>query len=81
MMISNRTKRNLWLALSVMSACGVAGRAIGVADGSARWWDLACMIVVTAACVRFYLMYRRQVRRGNLFGHFDPLRRNQQTHG
>lgn len=67
-MISNKVKRNLWLALAVMSLAGVVDRAIRVADGSLEWWNLLTAVCITGFCTKFYFCYRREVRNGNLFG-------------
>lgn len=68
-MLSNKVKRNIWLTLAVVSVGCMIDRAIRVMDGSAEWWNLAATIVITAFCTKFYLCYRQQVKRGNLFGH------------
>lgn len=67
-MISNRTKKNIWLALAVLSLVAVIDLAIRVADGSVEWWNLVSVIIITFFCTRFYFCYRRQVKIGNLFG-------------
>lgn len=68
-MLSNKVKRNIWLTLAVVSVACVIDRAIRVMDGSVEWWNLVATIVITAFCTKFYLCYRQQVKRGNLFGH------------
>ncbi len=73
-MTSNRVKRNIWLTLTIMSLIAIIDRIIRVADGSVEWWQLISTIVITALCAKFYLCYRRQVKRGNLFGKVDPLK-------
>jgi hypothetical protein len=73
-MVSNKVKRNVWLVLAILSFAGIIDRAIRVADGSIEWWNLCSSIVITAFCVKFYLCYRRQVRKGNLFGKVNPLK-------
>lgn len=72
-MLSNKTKRNIWLALSVMSALTVIDRSIRLVIGEISWWKLAFSVIVTAFCVKFYLTFRKQVEKGNLFGHVNPL--------
>ena len=67
-MFNNRTRRNLWLTLAILSLAAVVDRAIRVIDGSIEWWNLASAIIITALCTKFYLCYRKQVKRGNLFG-------------
>lgn len=67
-MISNKVKRNLWLTLAIMSVVVVVDRSIRMIDGSLEWWNLASAFIITAFCTKFYLCYRKQVKRGNLFG-------------
>lgn len=74
-MISNKVKRNVWLTLAIMSTACIADRAIGVADGSLEWWNLVTTIIITGLCTKFYLCYRRQVRKGNIFGRVDVFQR------
>ena len=74
-MISNKVKRNVWLTLAIMSTACTADRAIRVADGSLEWWNLVTTIIITGLCTKFYLCYRRQVRKGNIFGRVDVFQR------
>lgn len=67
-MLSNKAKRNIWLTLAILSVGCIIDRAIRVIDGSVEWWNLVATIVITAFCIKFYLCYRKQVKRGNLFG-------------
>lgn len=67
-MLSNKVKRNIWLTLAILSVGCIIDRAIRVIDGSVEWWNLVATIVITAFCTKFYLCYRTQVKRGNLFG-------------
>ena len=67
-MLSNRVKRNIWLTLTIMSGLTVIDRAVRIVNGSVEWWNLLSSIIITALCVKFYMCYRKQVKRGNLFG-------------
>lgn len=67
-MLSNKVKRNIWLTLAILSVGCIIDRAIRVIDGSVEWWNLVATIVITVFCIKFYLCYRKQVKRGNLFG-------------
>lgn len=67
-MLSNKVKRNFWLTLAILSVGCIIDRAIRVIDGTIEWWNLVATIVITAFCTKFYLCYRKQVKRGNLFG-------------
>ena len=66
-MLSNRVKRNIWLTLTILSVLAVVDRTIRLIDGSVEWWYLLSTVIITAFCIRFYLCYRRLVRRGQLF--------------
>ncbi|MDE5658140.1 MAG: hypothetical protein K2I25_03715 [Muribaculaceae bacterium] len=59
-MITDKTKRNIWLTLAIFSLVSVTHRAISLANGDASWWQLASSIIISAACIKFYLQYRRQ---------------------
>lgn len=61
-MFSNKAKRNIWLALAILSIACVIDRLLRVIDGSLEWWDLAAAIVMTILCIRFYLCYRKQAK-------------------
>lgn len=74
-MISNKVKRNVWLTLAIMSTACIADRAIRVADRSLELWNLVTTIIITGLCTKFYLCYRRQVRKGNIFGRVDVFQR------
>lgn len=67
-MLSNEVKRNIWLTFAILSVGCIIDRAIRVIDGTVEWWNLVATIVITAFCTKFYLCYRKQVKRGNLFG-------------
>lgn len=67
-MISNKTKQNISLVLVVLNTLLAVERAIGVADGSAEWWQLASAAALTAVSVKMFICHRREVRKGNLFG-------------
>ena len=67
-MLSNRVKRNLWLTLAILSGLAIIDRTIRIVMGDLEWWQLISVIIITAFCIKFYLCYRRQVQRGNLYG-------------
>lgn len=67
-MLSNKVKRNIWLTLAILSVGCIIDRVIRVIDGSVEWWNLITAVLITAFCTRFYLCYRKQVKRGNIFG-------------
>ena len=70
-MLSNKVKRNIWLTLTILSVGCIIDRVIRVIDGSIEWWNLVATIVITTVCTKFYICYRKQVKRGNLFGRVD----------
>lgn len=70
-MLSNKVKRNIWLALAILSVGCVIDRVIRVIDGSVEWWNLVTAIVITAFCTKFYLCYRKQVKRDKTYQDID----------
>ena len=67
-MLSNRVKRNIWLTLAILSGLAIIDRTIRIVMGELEWWQLVSVIIITAFCIKFYLCYRKQVQRGNLYG-------------
>ena len=67
-MLSNRVKRNIWLTLAILSGLAIIDRTIHIVMGELEWWQLVSVIIITAFCIKFYLCYRKQVQRGNLYG-------------
>lgn len=74
-MLSNKVKRNIWLALSIGSVAVMIGRAIQVAMGETEWWQLFSVAIITGFCIKFYRCYRKQVKEGHLF---SPSQRTNQ---
>ena len=71
MKVSNRVKRNLSFALTVIGCMCIAGRAWDVAmepSSKMAWFNLVGIIIITGACVDNFLIYRRRIKRGILFG-------------
>lgn len=62
-MLSNKVKRNVWLTLSVLSVAIIIDRTVGVMDGSLEWWELLTSVIITALCTKFYLDYRKLVKK------------------
>ena len=73
-MTSNKVKRNIWFALTIMSGLTVIDQAVRIVDGSVEWRNLLSSIIITALCAKFYMCYRKQVKRGNLFGRVKIFR-------
>lgn len=67
-MVSNRIKKNIWLTLAILSVGTIIDRTIRYMDGDIEWYSLTASVIIFAFCVRFYLCFRREVKRGNLFG-------------
>ncbi len=66
-MISNKTKRNIWLTLAVLAAVTSIARVIDAFMGNVKWWDLISVFVILAFCIKYYLCYQRKVKAGELF--------------
>lgn len=67
-MVSNIAARNIYLILAISSFCGLIYSTIEVILGDGRWITLCPIAMSTALFLRFYLSYRKQVKRGNLYG-------------
>ncbi len=72
-MLSNKTKRNIWLAISVVTFASVISRAINVVAGTSEWWQLFSVTIVFAIVFKCYRAYRKAVKAGNLFGKVNPF--------
>ena len=71
MRISNRVKSNVSLALMVVGCMCIAARAWDVAmepSSKMAWFNLVGIVIITGACVDNFLIYRRRIKRGILFG-------------
>lgn len=55
------------MIIEILSVGCIIDRAIRVIEGTVEWWNLLATIVITAFCIKFYLCYCKQVKRGNLF--------------
>lgn len=62
--MNDKTRRNIWLALAILSIAAIVDRAIKVTDGTAEWWSLVSAIIIFAFCFRFYMCYRNKVNNG-----------------
>ncbi len=71
MKISNRVKRNISFVLTLLGiACIVADiwDVIIRPTSLKAWFDLCGMILMTYLCFDNFLIYRRRLKKGNLFG-------------
>lgn len=73
-MFNNRAKRNIWLTLAILSGLAIIDRSIRIAMGELDWWQLVSVIIITCFCMKFYLCYRRQVKKGNIYGRVKVFR-------
>lgn len=51
--------------MSIISLLTSVNRGICVADGSVEWWNLASSVIITAICIKFYLRYRRELKKAD----------------
>lgn len=49
-MLSNRTKRNIWLVMTILSFLVIPDRCARVVNGTTHWWTLLASILL-------YLLY------------------------
>lgn len=75
-MLSNRVIRNIWLILAILSVGAIADRTIGMIDGSKEWWQVVSSIIITAVCIKCFISYRNEVRKGNLFGRVNVFKKS-----
>lgn len=75
-MISNKTKRNVWLTMTIINVMVVVSRTIGVLNGEDEWWKLLSAICLNLVILKLYLSHRKAVKNGNLSGPVNPFGRN-----
>ena len=71
MKISNRVKRNISFALSIIGLACIASRIWDVIldPSSVRaWFELFSILVMTYICFDNYVIYNRRVKKGVKFG-------------
>ncbi len=64
-MLNDRIRRNIWLALTVMSVAVIIDRLVRVIDGTIEWPGLLCALIISAFCARSFLCYRRKLKARN----------------
>ena len=64
-MLNDRIRRNIWLALTVMSVAVIIDRLVTVIDGTIEWPGLLCALIIFAFCTRSFLCYRRKLKARN----------------
>lgn len=67
MKISNRVKRNICLALAVIAVINFVGQVINLIAGERNWIILIGSLLLAVLFANWYLYYRKQVNRGNIF--------------
>ena len=55
-MISNKVKRNIFLALSIIGIAVTAARIFDLAMGEGEWWQPVSSAAIFACCFKFYLV-------------------------
>lgn len=67
MKISNRVKRNIYLALAVVAVINFVGQVINLIADEKNWIILIGSLLLAVLFAYWYLYYRKQVNKGNLF--------------
>ncbi len=73
-MVSNRVKRNVWGAFSVMSLGVIAAEVIDWAMGEGEWYHVVCAVTTFAVVFRMFFGYRKVVKDGNIYGRVNVWR-------
>lgn len=76
-MASNIANRNISLILAISSLAGLIYCVIATVKEGGKWTSLCPIIVAAALFLRFYLCYRKEVKKGNIYGKVDPFRLRQ----
>ena len=58
-MLSIKTKRNIWLVMTIVSVGIIVDRTICLIDGTKEWTALASAIAVFVLLLRGYLCFRK----------------------
>lgn len=73
-MVSNIANRNISLIFAVSSFMG-AVYCIYTTIHEGSKWTLLCQIVISASIfTKFYLTYRKEVKKGNIYGKVNPFK-------
>ena len=70
-MLSNRVKRNISATLMVLGISCIIGRGLGVMmtpKSVHAWFELCGILLLTYLCFDKFMIYRRRVKRGIMFG-------------
>lgn len=77
MKISNRVKRNITFALTIVGVVCIVARTWGVilAPSSRQaWFELVSILFLTFLCFSDFLSYSRRVKKGVMFGSEQSLK-------
>lgn len=66
--ISNIAKRNVSLMFATALSCGLIYCVYNTVHKGESWIALCPIILSTAIFINFYLSYRKEIRKGNMYG-------------
>lgn len=67
-MIGNIAHRNVCLMMGVAFLCGLVYCVYDVITTGSSWISLSPVVIADAMFFRMYLNYRKQVKKGNIYG-------------
>lgn len=73
-MISNIAHRNVSLMFAIALFCGLIYCVYDTICKGTSWIGLCPIITSTAIFIKFYLSYRKQVKKGNIYGKVNPFK-------
>ena len=73
-MVSNIANRNVSLIFAMSSFVGLLYCIYSVIFHGSKWIGLCPIVISTCIFTKFYLTYRREIKRGNIYGKVNPFR-------
>lgn len=73
-MVSNIANRNISLILAVSSFAGLLDCIYSTIYEGINWSQLCPIVISTAIFTKFYLTYRKEVKKGNIYGPVNPFK-------
>lgn len=73
-MISNITHRNVSLILALSSLAGVLYCVYSTIYKGTEWILICPIIMSTAIFTKFYISYRKEIKKGNIYGRVKRFR-------
>lgn len=67
-MVSNRVKRNVWGAFSIIGLSVIAGKVVDCVMGNGAWYHIVWAVTIFFVVFRMFLGYRKVVKEGNIYG-------------